>query len=98
METKAKRKFILRPGGRGLKVLCAVMLVLALGALAAVQWVRQDLSRLTEEKRAQAAALEEENARLEEKTEALGSVDSIRDIAESELGYISPDAVVIGEK
>lgn len=98
MNTNTKRKFVLRPGSRGLKVLLAAMLTLALVALAALQWVRRDLKTLTEEKRGQAAALEQENAQLEEKTAALGSVDSVIDIAQSELGYVPGDAVVIGEK
>lgn len=98
MERKPKRKIILRPGSRGLKILCALVLVLALAALAALQYVRMDIAAMTEEKRQQAVDLEKENAELTEKQEALGSVDSVKDIAESELGYVSPDAVVIGEK
>ena len=98
MERKPKRKIILRPGSRGLKILCALVLVLALAALAALQYVRMDIATMTEEKRQQAVDLEKENAELTEKQEALGSVDSVKDIAESELGYVSPDAVVIGEK
>lgn len=98
MNPNTKRKFVLRPGSRGLKVLLAAMLVLALSALVALQWVRADLKQLTAEKQRQAAALEQENARLEEKTAALGSVGSVMDIAEDQLGYVPGDAVVIGEK
>lgn len=98
MEQKPKRKIILRPSSRGLKILCVIALVLALAALTAVQLVRRDLAAMTEEKRSQASQLERENAELKEKQDALGSVDSVKDIAESELGYVDPDAVVIGEK
>lgn len=98
MEKKPKRKFVLRKSSKWVKVLCALVVLLALAAVAALQWVQHDLRALTEEKRQQAAGLEKENAELVEKTEKLGSVDSIQDIAESELGYVDPNAVVIGEK
>lgn len=98
MEPKQKRKIVIRPGSRGLKLLCAIALTLALLALGVSWYVRRDISRMTEEKRQQAAALEEENRALEEKKEALGSVDSVRDIAREELGYVDPGAVVIGKK
>lgn len=98
MEQKPKRKIVLRPSSRGVKILCAIMLVLALAALAAVQFLRKDLAAMTEEKRNQASQLEKENAELKQKKDALGSVDSVKDIAESELDYVDPDAVVIGEK
>lgn len=98
MERKTKRKFIFRPGTRGMKILCTLVAVLALVALAAGQLVRRDIAAMTEEKRQQAAELEQENRKLQEKKDALGSVDSVKDIAESELGYVNPDAVVIGEK
>lgn len=98
MEPKPKRKIVIRPGSRALKVLCAIVLTLALLALGASWYVRRDIARMTEEKRQQAAALEEENQTLEEKKEALGSVDSVQEIAREELGYVDPGAVVIGEK
>lgn len=98
MERTAKRKFIFRPGTRGMKILCTLAVVLALVALAAGQLVCHEIAAMTEEKRQQAAGLEQENKDLQEKKDALGSVDSVKDIAESELGYVNPDAVVIGEK
>ncbi|MBQ7801680.1 MAG: hypothetical protein IJ375_05085 [Oscillospiraceae bacterium] len=44
--------------------------------------------------RTQAAALEEDNTDLEQKIQDLGSVQSVHDIAQEELGLVSPDAVV----
>lgn len=43
---------------------------------------------------AQAAAQEQENRELEQDIDALGSKDSILDIAEEELGLVDPDTVV----
>ena len=48
----------------------------------------------TEDLRAQAAALEQENSDLEEKIQNLGSVQSVLEIAQEELGLVSSDTVV----
>lgn len=98
MEAKPRKKIVIKPTPRGLKWLCAVAVLLILAALVGMRWVRQDLESLTIQRQQQAAALEQENARITRQKEALGSVDSVMDIAQSELGYVSPDSVVIGEK
>lgn len=98
MEAKPRKKIVLKPGSRGLKWLCAGVVLLALAALVGMHWVRQDLVDLTQSRQRQAAALEQENARITRQQQELGSVDSVKDIAQSELGYVDPDAVVIGEK
>lgn len=43
----------------------------------------------------QAQQLEQENNRLEDKIEDLGSIDSVEDIAKEELGLVNPDTVII---
>ncbi len=98
MENKAKRKIVLRPGTPALKILTVVLILFSLAALVALNWVRGGLEDLTEEKRRQAMALEQENGDLREKNENLGSADSVRDIAREELGMVNPDSVIIGEK
>lgn len=45
--------------------------------------------------RAQAAALEAENACLEQNIEELGTVQSVRRIAQEELGLADPDTVML---
>lgn len=98
MESRPKRKIVIKPGSRGLKWLCALLVVLTLAALVGLQWVRRDVRSLTADKQRQAAALEQENAQIQQQKQSLGSVSSVIDIAEDQLGYVEPGSVVIGEK
>lgn len=98
MKPKEKRKLVLVPSSKAVKLLAVLVVLFSLVALVALGWVRGNIRDLTEEKRQQAAALEQENAALKEKNEKLGTSDSVRDIAQEELGMVDPDAVVIGEK
>lgn len=67
--------------------LCTVTLI----ALRLTQWENaQDLALL----RTQAAAMEQENAELSERIEALGTVDSYRQIAAEQLGLVDPETIV----
>lgn len=52
---------------------------------------RQELALLHN----QAAAIEQENAELSDRINALGSVASFRQIAAEELGLVDPDTIVI---
>lgn len=98
MKAKQKRKLVLVPSSPAVKLLAGLVVLFSIVALVALSWVRGSIRSLTEEKRQQAAALEQENAELQEKKDELGSPDSIRDIAEEELGLVSPDAVIVGEQ
>lgn len=95
MENRKKAKLVLRPTTTAVKILLVVVVVFSILALGAVQLVSGQLRQQTEEKRREAAALEQENAALESRTT---DIDSIKAIAESELGLVNPDAVIIGEK
>ena len=72
-------------------VLCAV--VLSTATLLTLRWALLDTQAQSDALKDQAAQLEQENAQLEDKTNALGSVDSAMDIAQDELGYVDPDTV-----
>ena len=98
MKPKEKRKLVLVPGTKAMKVLAGLVVLFSIVALVALSWVRGSIQGLTEEKRQQASALEQENAELKEKKAQLGSSDSVRDIAQEELGMVDPDTVIVGEK
>lgn len=98
MKPKQKRKLVLVPSSPAVKILAGLVVLLSIVALVALTWVRGNIQSLTEEKRQQAAALEQENAELQKKKDELGSPDSIRDIAEEELGLVNPDTVIVGEQ
>lgn len=78
-----------------IKVAIVCALVLSTVTLATVHSILQQTREQTEALRQQAAELEQENAKLEDKIDDLGSVDSVEDIAKEELGLVDPDTVII---
>ena len=74
-------------------ILCAVLL--ATVALLTLRTALQDAQALSDALRDQAAALEQDNNRMEDKIDHLGSVDSVKDIAGDELDLVDPDSVII---
>ena len=78
-----------------LKAAIIVLIVLSMAALLALRWVHNGIQAETQRKTEQAAAMEGENADLQEKIDSIGSVQSIRQIARDELGLVDPDTVLI---
>ena len=78
-----------------LKIVLIALIVLSVTALAALSWVNASIRAQTQEMREEAATLLEENAELEEKIGELGSVQSVQDIAQEELGLVDPNTVII---
>lgn len=87
-------KLVYRPGKTLTKVALLGVIVLSTVALVTLQTAIQRGQDREEAMRAQAAALEQENRELEQDIDALGSKESILDIAEEELGLVDPDTVV----
>lgn len=88
-------KLVYRPGKRQTKL--ALLGVIALSTVALVGLflaVRQGEAK-NDALSSQAAALNQQNSQLEQNIDRLGSEDSIIDIAESELGLVDPDSVVL---
>ena len=90
-----KFKVRLRSAPVKLKAVLIVLIVLSMAALVALRWVHNGIQPATQRKTAQAAAMEGENADLQEKIDNIGSVQSIRQIAQDELGLADPDTVLI---
>ena len=90
-----KFKVKLRSAPVKLKAVLIVLIVLSTAALVALRWVHNGIQAETQRKTEQAAAMEGENADLQEKIDSIGSVQSIRQIAQDELGLADPDTVVI---
>ena len=76
------------------KIVVIVTIVLCMGALGTLRLAMNKIENQTEDLRSKAAALEEENRILEERIQDIDSVQSVKDIAEEELGLVSPDTVV----
>ena len=94
-QTKPKLRLVMRSGSTALKIVMVVLIVFSMAALAALAWVRGSIRSQVEDLRQEAAALEQENRELQEKIDALGSVQSVQDIAQEELGLVNPDTVLI---
>ena len=90
-----KFKVKLRSAPVKLKAVLIVLIVLSTAALVALRWVHNGIRAETLRKTEQAAAMEGENADLQEKIDSIGSVQSIRQIAQDELGLADPDTVLI---
>ena len=76
------------------KIVVMITIVLCMGALCTLRLAMTTIENKTDDLRAQAAALEQDNSDLEGKIQDLGSVQSVHDIAQEELGLVSPDTVV----
>lgn len=94
-QTKPKLRLVMRSGSTALKIVMVVLIVFSMSALTALAWVRGSIRSQVEDLRQEAAALEQENRELQEKIDALGSVQSVQDIAQEELGLVNPDTVLI---
>lgn len=94
-QTKPKLRLVMRSGSTALKIVMVVLIVFSMAALTALAWVRGSIRSQVEDLRQEAAALEQENRELQEKIDALGSVQSVQDIAQEELGLVNPDTVLI---
>ena len=88
-------KVVVRPSTPLLKIIVILVIVCSMAALVALSWVQKSIHARAEDLRAEAAGLEYENEELEEKIGQLGSVQSVQDIAEEELGLINPDTIII---
>ena len=88
-------KVEVRPASNILKILLIVLIIFSIVALAALRWVHSGILSEIDEMKQEASGLEHANSELERKTEELGSVQSIQDIAKEELGLVDPDTILI---
>ena len=77
------------------KIVAVAAIALSMVALLTLSWAKHDVQRQTQEMMGEAARLEHENAQLEQKIDALGSIQSAEQIAQEELGMVSSDTVLI---
>lgn len=92
---KPRIKLVIRPSSTLLKIVVIVLIVFSTAALIALSWVRQSIQAQTQDMRNEAIYLEQENADLKNKISILGSVQSVEQIAQEELGMVKPDTVLI---
>ena len=90
-----KFKLVRRRSHPAVKIVAIVAIVFSMLAVVAMSWVRAGVQDRTQQLRAEAARLEQENTQLTNKIAILGSVQGVRLIAEEELGLVDPDTVII---
>ncbi len=77
-----------------LKCVVLATIVLCTAALIAIRVGILRYQDATDDLRAQAAELEREKKSLEVKIGQLGTVQSVKDIAREQLGYVDPDTII----
>ena len=90
-----KVKVEIRPASNILKILLIVLILFSIVALIALRWVHNGILAQIVDLKEEASGLEHANSELEQKMEEIGSVQSIQDIAEDELGLVDPDTILI---
>ena len=88
-------KVEVRPASNILKIILILLILCSIVALVALRWVHTGILTQIDELKDEASGLEHANEVLEQKTEELGSVQSIQDIAKEELGLVDPNTVLI---
>ena len=76
------------------KVVIAAAIVLSSLTLLSLRLVQQETEQTLTDLRRQAAVLDQSNDELREDIDALGTTDSIREIAQQELGLVDPDTII----
>lgn len=94
-QSKPKTKLVFRASSPALKIAVTVLIVFSMAALVAMAWVRTEIRSRVDALQQEAITLIEDNHTLQEKTNNLGSVQSVVDIAREELGLVDPNTVVI---
>ena len=95
MNSRPKIQLVFRHSSTLLKIVVIVLIVFSTAAVIALGWMRQSILAQTQDMRNEAIVLEQENADLETKISILGSVQSVEEIAQEELGLVKPDTVII---
>ena len=93
--TPKQMKVEVRPASNILKIILIVLILFSIVALISLRWVHNGILNQIGELKEEASGLEYANEVLEQKTEDLGSVQSVQDIAKEELGLVDPDTVII---
>ena len=88
-------KVVIHPSSRALKIAVIVLIVFSMIALTALAWVRTSIRNRTEDMRQEAAALEEQNADLQNRVDNPDDIDNIMDLAREWLGLVDPDTIII---
>ena len=88
-------QLVFRRSSNARKILVAVFILFGIAALFVLQGATAHMRAQNAALENQAAQLEQDNTELRGDIDALGSVQSVEEIAQEELGLVSPDTVLI---
>ncbi len=88
-------RLVYRPAAKRTKLILLGGIVLSLAALLTLNLTIGAIRQNGEDARAEAGRLEQENDKLGDKIDGIGSIDGALDYAEDELGMVPPDATVV---
>ena len=88
-------RLVFRRGSKLAKVVILLAIVLSAAALLTLKGTIEKTQAQAEALKSQAAGLEQEQNRLEQNIEGLGTLDGVEQIAKDELGLVDPDTVII---
>ena len=91
-------RVVFSPSSALLKILVVLLLVFSLVALAALTWVRLTVQSQADAMRSEAVAVSGRNGVLSQRMESMDSDDTVRAIAQEELGLVDPNTVFIKTK
>ena len=94
-ELKSRIRVVYRRSSKLTKMAVCLAIALSTVTLLVLRSATLDARAQTDALKDQAQQLEQENDRLEDKIEDLGSIDSVEQIAKDELGLVNPDTIII---
>ena len=95
MDTLKRVRLVFRRSSMLTKTVILSAGALAMAALLTLNLTIDATRQKTEDLRDQAAQLEQENSKLENNIDGLGSLEGVEQIAKDELGLVDPDTVII---
>lgn len=95
LDILSRIKLVYKRSGNLTKIVVLCAIIVSTVTLLALRFGLQDTQSKIDALKDQIAGLEQEHDRLENKNDALGSVDGIKDIAKDELDLVDPDTVII---
>ena len=94
-EFRENVRFVRRPSSKLTKVAIGLAITFSMVALLAFYTVNLSYREQVQALKEYAQQLEQENDRLQDKIDSLGTLEGVEDIAKDELGLVDPDTVII---
>ena len=86
---------VFRRSSNAMKIFVIAVIIFGITGLFVLRYATEQMEAANAALESQAAQLEQDNTELQENIDALGSVQSVEQIAQDELGLVDPDTVLI---